>query len=62
MDATHDIEYQESLVLFANDDDRPDFSLQHFLQIILLTQMVTKRRVEVTFFANDPHNLDESAW
>ena len=50
MDATQDIEYQESLVFFANDDDRPDFSLQHFLQIILIIRMVTKRMVENEFF------------
>ena len=55
MDATQDIEYQESLVFFANDDDCPDFFLQHFLQIISIIRMVTKRMVENEFFLQMIH-------
>ena len=50
MDATQDIEYQESLVFFANDDDRLDGSVQHFLQIVLIIRTVVKRTVKNDFF------------
>ena len=46
MDATQDIEYQESLVFFANDDDHQDGSVLHFLQVIFINRLVAKRTVE----------------
>ena len=60
MDATQDIEFQESLVLFANDDDCPHDSVQHFLQIIWIILMgwpVPKRMVQKDNF-NYMDNLD----
>ena len=50
MDATQDIEYQESLVFFANDDDPQDGSVLHFLQVNFINQMVAKRTVENDIF------------